>query len=157
MLCGNGRVRTQDLGYQAEGYDHCAARLVTTIIYIIAIRPTLRLRFRICDNAAAYAAARDSPYTVSEACLACAASLLPRGGPWAAVTVVICSCLCGRYFAVATRLELLFLAWKRRNRLATAAWALALYLNWNPLHLGYTGMYLYMSIYTPLYYAKYSG
>ncbi len=28
MLCGNGRVRTQDLGYQAERYDHCATRPV---------------------------------------------------------------------------------------------------------------------------------
>jgi hypothetical protein len=25
-LCGKGRVRTQDLGYQAERYDHCATR-----------------------------------------------------------------------------------------------------------------------------------
>jgi hypothetical protein len=24
MLCGKGRVRTQDLGYHAERYDHCA-------------------------------------------------------------------------------------------------------------------------------------
>jgi hypothetical protein len=28
MLCGKGRVRTQDLGYQAERYDHCATRPV---------------------------------------------------------------------------------------------------------------------------------
>jgi hypothetical protein len=26
MLCGKDRVRTQDLGYQAERYDHCATR-----------------------------------------------------------------------------------------------------------------------------------
>jgi hypothetical protein len=28
MLCGKGRVRTQDLGYQAERYVHCATRQV---------------------------------------------------------------------------------------------------------------------------------
>jgi hypothetical protein len=28
MLCGKGRVRTQDLGTKAESYDHCATRLV---------------------------------------------------------------------------------------------------------------------------------
>ncbi len=28
MLCGKGRVRTQDLGYQAERYDHCTTRPV---------------------------------------------------------------------------------------------------------------------------------
>ena len=28
MLCGKGRVRTQDLGYQAERYDHYATRPV---------------------------------------------------------------------------------------------------------------------------------
>jgi hypothetical protein len=28
MLCGKGWVRTQDLGYQAERYDHCATRPV---------------------------------------------------------------------------------------------------------------------------------
>jgi hypothetical protein len=28
MLCGKGRVRTQDLGYQAERYDHCTTRQV---------------------------------------------------------------------------------------------------------------------------------
>ncbi len=28
MLCGKGRVRTQDLGYQSGAYDHCATRPV---------------------------------------------------------------------------------------------------------------------------------
>jgi hypothetical protein len=28
MSCGKGRVRTQDLGYQTERYDHCATRQV---------------------------------------------------------------------------------------------------------------------------------
>jgi hypothetical protein len=32
MLCGKGRVRTQDLGYQAERYEHCTARPVTMTI-----------------------------------------------------------------------------------------------------------------------------
>ncbi len=32
MLCGKGRVRTQDLGYQAERYDHCATRPVDEFI-----------------------------------------------------------------------------------------------------------------------------
>jgi hypothetical protein len=31
MLCGKGQVRTQDLGYQAERYDHCATRPVATV------------------------------------------------------------------------------------------------------------------------------
>jgi hypothetical protein len=35
MLCGKGRVRTQDLGYQAERYDHCATRPVPPEIYNI--------------------------------------------------------------------------------------------------------------------------
>jgi hypothetical protein len=33
MLCGKGRVRTQDLGYQAERYDHCATRPVYISVY----------------------------------------------------------------------------------------------------------------------------
>ena len=28
MLCGKGRVRTQDIGYRAERYDHCTTRPV---------------------------------------------------------------------------------------------------------------------------------
>jgi hypothetical protein len=31
MFCGEGRVRTQDLGYQAERYDHCTARQVEKV------------------------------------------------------------------------------------------------------------------------------
>jgi hypothetical protein len=57
MLCGQGRVRTQDLGYQAEHYDHCATRpvevlQVLTIEVGIAgdvrtcLRKTVRCRFR---------------------------------------------------------------------------------------------------------------
>jgi hypothetical protein len=29
MLCEKGLVRTQDLGYQAERYDHCSTRPVS--------------------------------------------------------------------------------------------------------------------------------
>ncbi len=42
MLCGKGLVRTQDLGYQAEHYDHCTTRPVEihTYTYIQILRNT---------------------------------------------------------------------------------------------------------------------
>ncbi len=36
MLCGKGLVRTQDLGYQAERYAHCATRLVKPDVFHVA-------------------------------------------------------------------------------------------------------------------------
>jgi hypothetical protein len=32
MLCGKGRVQTQDLGYQAERHDQCATRPVNSAL-----------------------------------------------------------------------------------------------------------------------------
>ncbi len=38
MLCRKGRVRTQDLGYQAERYDHCATRPADSAMQHLRLR-----------------------------------------------------------------------------------------------------------------------
>ncbi len=40
MLCGKGRVRTQDLGYQVERCDHCATRPVVISVHFPRRKPS---------------------------------------------------------------------------------------------------------------------
>ncbi len=42
MLCGKGRVRIQDLGYQEERYGHCATRLVESSITLLEKIPNMQ-------------------------------------------------------------------------------------------------------------------